>query len=392
MSEVYPIVQTIFRAESVRVGASWDIFVLSPLRIAPSSPVDRRWWSRAQRLMASFLVVTHHVTSPPWACVVDAWVVGHIPLLLLHRTPSPRDQPVIQRSAATIPTEPEASWLPPCRARLTGDLGPLVRREQLGVPVPERLLQRLDTTRQGPGHRQGPRPPIAAAPVPHGDQGDPPRVEADRGALRAPPLSAPVDRDAAQQRRGTRVSGRRLAEPWLGVERFPPPLPQPPTDPWVIDRLALALQPGRHPPYPLKRRGGVRRVQHSHAPQMLGAFPQRLVVERRAREPSPCALPSETPRRGGRFDPRPLLLNGQDRLVCSSRPTRPSAAPSAGRAPPGALPPPSAWSPAGWTIAGAARLRRPASPASSAAEGPHRRQPFHEAYVPHGAPPGPPAP
>jgi hypothetical protein len=110
-------------------------------------------------------------------------------------------------------------------------------------------------------------------------------LEADIGDIRAPHLIDPVYRDAAQQIRVDRVSGRRLAEPGLGVDRFQPHLPQQPTDPCVIDRVALALQPGRHPTYPIKRRGGVRLVQQSHEPQILSAFPQRLVVESRPRSP-----------------------------------------------------------------------------------------------------------
>jgi hypothetical protein len=54
---------------------------------------------------------------------------------------------VIQRSAATIHTDTDASLLQPCRERLTGELDPLVRIEHLWASVPECLLQRLDTTR-----------------------------------------------------------------------------------------------------------------------------------------------------------------------------------------------------------------------------------------------------
>jgi hypothetical protein len=85
--EVHPIVQTIFRAEYVRLEASLDIVVLSPLRIAPSSTVSRRGWSIAQGLMESLLVVKHQGTYQPLVCVLDALIVVHIHLLLLHRTP-----------------------------------------------------------------------------------------------------------------------------------------------------------------------------------------------------------------------------------------------------------------------------------------------------------------
>jgi hypothetical protein len=122
-----------------------DMFVLSLLRSAPSSTVYRRGWSIAQCLMESLLVVPHHVTYQPLACVVDAWVVVPRHLLRLHRTPSPLHTHVIQRSAATSHPETDASWLQPCRERLTGALDPLVRMEHLGASVPECLLQRLDT-------------------------------------------------------------------------------------------------------------------------------------------------------------------------------------------------------------------------------------------------------
>ena len=85
----------------------------------------------------------------------------------------------------------------------------------------------------------------------------PPARQADIGAIRAPPLGDPVIRPRATAR-VERLACRGRAAPRLGVDRGPSHRPPPPPDPLVLDHLAPAAQPGRHPAPPRARRGGVR--------------------------------------------------------------------------------------------------------------------------------------
>jgi hypothetical protein len=105
---------------------------------------------------------------------------------------------------------------------------------------------------------------VPAEPIHHRDQIDKPRLEADIRDIRAPDLSDPVDRDAAQQIRVNRVSGRRLAQAGFGIQGFQAHLPHQPPHALRIDHIAPLPQPGRHPADPIKRGGGVLLIKHPH--------------------------------------------------------------------------------------------------------------------------------
>src|SRR6267142_3054611 len=210
-------------------GASLDIFALSPLRIALSSAVYRRWWSVAQALMEPFPMVKREIARQTVPSVPDRLIVSQIHLLVFYAAPQPLHTHVVQGPTAAIHTDPDASFLQPGRERLTGELDPLVRIKNLWAPLPKRLLQRLDTKRDVHRDRQHPGQHIAAEPIHHRDQIDKPRLEADIGDIRTPDLIDPVYRDVAQQIRVNRVSGRRLAQSGFGIQGFHAHLPHQPS-------------------------------------------------------------------------------------------------------------------------------------------------------------------
>ncbi len=137
--------------------------------------------------------------SPPWAS-------SHPARTPLHRGRFARDAPH-RRGRALVPGRPDSCSprpFEPAGAVGTRKLRALIAVKDVRSGQPECVLEGLRTTPPVQGHRDRPRQHRPAEPIQPCDQGDTPRMEPERGEVRAPdlmPLGIGTPRNTSGSRR-----------------------------------------------------------------------------------------------------------------------------------------------------------------------------------------------
>ena len=88
---------------------------------------------------------------------------------------------------------------------------------------------------------------------------------------------------------GSLLTGSRL-----GTDPFDAHTPHQALNPFAVDRIPLASEPGSDPPASVEGRADVLGVDQPHQTQVLFAFVCRTIVGARARKPQESTLASET--------------------------------------------------------------------------------------------------
>ena len=334
----------------IKLGSRASIECFCPLQLqgSVSAMVDRRWGAVAQRLVQPRMVVKPKISCQSLARVPHAPVVSQIHLLLLDTPPQALDEHVVQGPTAAIHTDPYPAGLQPRGKLLGGKLRSLVGVKNLRLAVGEGLVQRVETKRHLHGDRDSPGQHITAEPIHHGHQVDNARVQADIRDIRAPHLIDPAHRHPAQQIGVNRPALRGLAEPRLGIDRLQTHSPQQPAHALMIDGIALAVQPGRHPANAIERCGRILFVQQPHQLHIFGACADRLIVPAPPGQAQQGALASETNLRMPRLHQLAFRLSGDTQLFFSTSPVRLSTARSAEIMPLSARPLPCSSPHGGW--------------------------------------------
>ncbi len=258
-----------------------------------SAPVHFPRRPALQRLARAFLVVEREVPIQAPLKRRHDLVAPQVHVLVLHRPPQPLHEHVVQAAAPTVHAHRHPGRLQPPRPRLGRELHPLVRVEHLGTAPAQRLLQHLQAERAVQRVRQPPGDHVAAVPVDRRRQVHESRGHRHIRDVRAPHLVGPLDAHVPQQIRVDPMPAPGHAQPGLGVNGLQAHEPQQPLHPLAVDHLALADQPGRHPPAAVERVGRVLPVDQPHQPQVLGRLTRRLVVQARPTKPQQLALPAD---------------------------------------------------------------------------------------------------
>ena len=126
--------------------------------------------------------------------------------------------------------------------------------------------------------------------------------QADIRDVRAPDLIDALNFHPAQQVRINPVAGRALRQARLLIEGLPIQHAQEPPHPFVIDVLALLVEPDRQTPNPVKRRAQVLLIQQPQQAQVRRALGARRIVVTGARQTQQLALPPHAQLRVCRLD------------------------------------------------------------------------------------------
>src|ERR1700720_1342381 len=121
-----------------------------------------------QGLMKTFAVVEPKVIFQPFVNFVHRGVILEVNVLVLHTSPQPLDERVVESPATTVHADRHRAVQEPTREVVTRELHALVAVENLRLRLRQRLLQGLYAKITIEPIRQSPRQHIAAVPIEDG--------------------------------------------------------------------------------------------------------------------------------------------------------------------------------------------------------------------------------
>jgi hypothetical protein len=187
-----------------------------------------------------------------------------INLFIFDRSPEPFHKDVIVNPATAIHTDPNLCPMKVPGKLHTGELNPLIRikdvrfGEAQGPPQGSHTKPYVQRRRDLPGQN------IAAEPVHDRHQVNKPTKHPNVGDIRTPDLIRPIDHHISQQIGIPLMLLSGLTQSRLRIDGLQSHQSHQTSHPLRIHRMPLAIQPGHHPIYPVKRPPGKLLVKEVH--------------------------------------------------------------------------------------------------------------------------------
>src|SRR6266566_6968285 len=144
------------------------------------------------------LIVAHKERPYPLPRLSWRLIILQIDLLVCDWPPPPFDKAVVERPTPAVHAHLHPLGCQTSRKVETRALCPLITVENVRSRHLQSVVQRLQAKPDIPGDRDCPRQHIPTEPGHHGDQGDKPPMQPNRGDIRTPDLLHPRDRHAAE--------------------------------------------------------------------------------------------------------------------------------------------------------------------------------------------------
>jgi len=259
--------------------------------------------------MQAIMIIELKIRVQSCFCIRYRLILLEIHLLVLHTSPEPFHENVVQCSSSAIPTNAHVCGLEPVRKFHTGKLRSLVVVENFRSRSLKCLFERFETKRCFQRDRSSPGGHIATEPVDDGYQVQKPSLQANVGNICASDLIDAMNAQPTQQIRIPHLLLSWLTQPRAGIDRHQAHLSQKPGNPLVVHLMALSAKPGRHLLDAIKRRSCILLVQQSHQQQVLLTFWDWLVIIAGACQVNQLALSCQTDGWMLGFNQRPLLFH-----------------------------------------------------------------------------------
>src|SRR3954453_14000862 len=233
------------------------------------------------RLMRTFLIVEVQPCSDPGLRFGNRSISVQIYLFVLQTPPEPLHEDIIHATTLAVHADLDRVPLQNTDKVIAGELAALVGVEDVRPSeLAQRLLQGLDTEVGLQGVGQAPGQNGTAVPIHDHHQVQKAAGHRNVRNIRAPDLIDTVDRQASKQVGILDLLRRSLAGIGALVDRHQPHQAHQPLHPLAVHRVALRVQPCRHPPRAVERPGQVLPVNQCHQLQVRGADRRRATIDR----------------------------------------------------------------------------------------------------------------
>src|SRR5947207_1377939 len=238
------------------------------------------------------MVVEFEVGADPAAGLRHALIGLEIDFLVFETAPQTFHEDIVGKAAAAVHADGDAVSAQQRSEAIVGELAALVGVEDLGSALAQRFLQRLDAE-TGLEIGEAPRQHITADPVHHRDQVKKPLRHRNISDVSRPHLMDAFDAQSAQE-----VGVDAMAWCWAAgarplIDHFQSHALHQALHALAINRMALALKPGRDSSRAVERSAQVLAVDQRHQLQFIGADLDRFIVNRATIESQKLTLAAE---------------------------------------------------------------------------------------------------
>jgi len=249
-----------------------------------SLKIDLMGSSIPQRGMQPLPVIEQKVSCESVSDFRDHRVMVKINLFILDCPPEPFHKDVVVNPAAAIHADPDPCPLKTPRELHTGELNLFIRIEDVGFGEAQGLLQGSQTEPCVQCRRDLPGQNIPAEPVHDRHQVNKSTKHPNVGDIRIPDPIGTINHQISQQIRILLMLLGGLTQPRLWTDGLQSHQPHQAPHPFRIDPIPLAIQPGRHSIYPIKRCSRKLLVKEVHQLEIIAIVSLGLIIIRRSGE------------------------------------------------------------------------------------------------------------